>query len=136
MINELLLEVVGSVAPVLLQVHAQIACNDHSATIGHEACLIHFPHQGVDDRHPCHSPLPTFNCLGLGLPVVVGAIVNTIAREHFVSVIHAPKPIEVAPKKFIDVHLRRGVSCFLLLKLFDLPVDLAARDASIGQPRR
>lgn len=48
--------------------------------------------------------------------------------------VHAPVTIEVPPKQLINEDRRRLVARLLLLESLDLPVDLPARNAAIGQP--
>lgn len=43
-INQLLLEPVRAVSPILLEVHAKEAGDDHATAIWHEARRVHIPH--------------------------------------------------------------------------------------------
>ena len=120
--------------PVLLQVHREVASDDHTPTIGHKSSLIHVSHQGIDKWHSSLSITPSVYDIQVSLPIVVVSIVDAITREHLVAILHTPVALEVSPEELINEDCSRLVSCLLFLELFDLPVDLARRDASIGEP--
>lgn len=60
MVNKLLFEVVGSVKPMLLQVHRKVAGDYHAPSVGHESCGIHVPHQSINQWHPRATLSPPF----------------------------------------------------------------------------
>ena len=97
-IDELLFEVVGTIAPILLQIHAEVAGSDHTATIWHESCLVHLSHQCVDEWHPCHSILPTLYNVEVSLPGVIPPVVDSIAAENLIAIVHTPVALKVPPK--------------------------------------
>lgn len=125
-INQLLLEVVSSPAPVLFQVHGQVACDNHSSSIRHEACLIHLPHQCVNQGHASSAIPPSLDRIFVDFPCVVFSVVDAVSAEYFVAIVHAPVSLEVTPKDLVDVNLGAFICFVLFLKILNLPVDLTA----------
>ena len=97
-VDEHLLKVADTVPPVLLQVHAEVAGDEHSAPIRHKASLVQFSHQCVDYRHSCHASLPSLDDGHVRLPIVVGAIVDTVALEEGIALVVSPVFVKVTPK--------------------------------------
>lgn len=101
-IEEILLKVVRSEPPVLLQVHREVARDDHTASIRHEASLIQVTNESIDKRHACRASLPSIDRLRSRLPIVIGPVVDSVAGEDLVTVIHTPELIEISPEELID----------------------------------
>jgi len=99
MINQFLFKVMGSISPVLFQVHRQVARDELPSSVGHEACDVHFSHGGVDDGHASLAVFPSLNELFIGLPAVESSIINTVRAEALVAISHKPEFVEIAPEK-------------------------------------
>lgn len=134
MINELFLEVMRAKAPILLQIHSEVARNDHPPPIRHEPSLIHFPHQRVHEWHPAFPLPPAPNDLHIRLPRIILSVIDTVLTEHFIAVVHAPIPIEVTPEELINVHFCRFVRFMLMFEFLYAPVNLAAADCAVLEP--
>lgn len=81
MVNQHLLEPVGPVAPVLLQVEREVGCNDLAASVGHPASLGKFTHARVDQGHACHSVSPPLDLRLVNLPLVHSFTTGAILVE-------------------------------------------------------
>lgn len=134
MIDEHFLKVMSSISPILLEVHGKVACNHHSASVGHEASLVHLTNQCIDQRHTSLSLSPSVNCIFAGLPIVVLSFVDSIGRKCLIFVSHVPKFVEVAPKKLIDENLGRLVSGMFFFIFLSSKVNFSDRNRSIGEP--
>ena len=102
MVNEHLLKVVGAKPPILLQVHRKVACYDHTSSIRHESSFVHLSHESIDNWHSRLTLSPPINDSHICLPVVISAIVDTIAVKDLLAVFHTPVSLIIAPKEFID----------------------------------
>lgn len=98
MIDQLLLEMISSLEPVLAKIHGEVASYDHSSTVWHESCRIHVSHKGIDQRHTSASLSPSLDNLLVILPSIVSAIIDSIRVKDLVSMAEAPIPIEVSPE--------------------------------------
>lgn len=98
MIDQLLLEMISSLEPVLAKIHGEVASYDHSSTIRHESSCIHVSHESINQRHASTSLSPSLNNLLVILPSIVSAIVDSIRVKDLVSMAEAPIPIEVSPE--------------------------------------
>ena len=132
MVDEHLLKVVGAEPPILLQVHGQVACYDHSSSIRHETSFVHLSHESVDYWHSCHAPSPSIYDGHISLPVVVSAIVDAIAVKDFLAILHTPISLVIAPKELIDKDFQGLVLTMLFDILSDIPVYLTYGEAAIG----
>ena len=132
MIDQLLFKPVRAESPILLDIHSKVAGDNHAATIRHETSLIHFTHESVDQRHAGHSLSPPVDGVVACLPVIIGAIVDPIAREDFIAMVEAPVSVEISPEKFINEGACRFVSSLLGFKLLRLPVHFADAEGAIG----
>ena len=132
MVKKHLLEVGGSVPPVLSDVHGEVAGHHHASSVGHEASVVELSHQGIDDGHTCGAIPPSLHDLHVCLPVIVLPVVDAVWTEDLVSIVETPVPLEVSPEELIDVDCGRLVLCLLLLKLLGLPVHLPDGEAAIG----
>jgi len=65
------------------------------------------------------------------LPVVVLPVVDAIAAENLVAIVHTPVALKVPPKQLIDEYFCRFV---LAIRYYGLEY-LLDRKASVGQPR-
>ena len=120
-----MLEVVSAEPPILLQVHCQIASNDLSSSVRHPTSLVHFSHESVYYRHTCHPTLPSLDDCHVSLPVVMGPVVDAIALEDGVALVHGPELVIVTPEKFAHIHPLSLVSVSVLTEPTDLMVYLS-----------
>ena len=104
MVDEYMLKVVSAKPPILLQVHGQVTSYDLSSPIRQEPSFIHFSHEGVYYGHACHPSLPSLYDSHVCLPVVIRPIVDPIALEDGVALVHGPKLVIVTPEKLTHKH--------------------------------
>lgn len=136
MVDQFLLEVVGTFSPILLQIHGQVACYHHPSSIRHEPCIVHLPHESIHKRHASITIPPSLNLLWICLPRIVSSVVDAILTEDFVAMVETPIPLEVSPEKFIHIHSCWLISLLLLLELLSLPVDFSDGEWAICKPWR
>ena len=69
MINQILFEVMRSIAPVLLQIKSKVSCDDLATSITHEARGVELSHEGIDYWHSSLSRLPLAEQLRIAAPI-------------------------------------------------------------------
>ena len=135
-VDECLLEVVGALEPILLEVLSQVAGDDHAAAVRHEPGRVHVTHQCVDEWHASPAFSPPLHDLRIRFPVVVGTIVDAVRAEALVALPHKPVFVVVAPEELVDEDACSIIGTLLLLVLLRSEVYLPAAERAVRKPRR
>lgn len=102
MVDEKLLEVVGSISPILLQVLRKIARDDHAATVSHVTRGFQLSHKCINEWHTGLTFPPPLDRLLVSLPSEVLAFVYTVFVQNPVAILHTPECIILFHSELID----------------------------------
>ena len=102
MVHQHLLEVVGAVTPVLLQVEGQVRRDHLPASVGHPACLVQFSHARVNERHSCCALPPSLDELEVFAPLVDAFSMDAVLEEEGSSMVAGVEAKEVSPEEFVN----------------------------------
>ena len=134
MIDECLLEPVLTMAPVLLQIEAEVARRHLTSSIGDIAGGLKIAHNRIDDGHASLTFAPANDQVLVCSPLRLSSATVTVLVEDVVTVLVGPVVPEVPPKQLLNEVLRVFVRAVLTLPVFHLPVDGAWGEAAIGHP--
>lgn len=128
----------SSEAPVLLEIKSQVGRHNLAATIAHEARSTQLSHECIDNRHASLARLPSSDQIGVAPPrkSVVTFRADSLLPKDSSLVGLTVEAEELAPAQFKVKVSRRLVLCNVLLKLQNVVVKFADREAAVCEPRR
>lgn len=102
MVNQHLLEMMCSVAPILMQIKSKKRSNYLTTPVRKPSCVIELTHTSVDKRHTCPAITPSFYSVHITVPLMHCWLIywsRAIFVKQFRAFVSSVKNVEVPDKQ-------------------------------------